>query len=111
MNKLVERAYRKLKVVDMSLHMIVLESMLAPHEITNVTGSAILVVVWGDIRCLSFIALTKTIILSFVFLKLVNEVLVSPCPFNISLIYFFAWKKGVICISCINFDPDCISIL
>jgi len=41
MNKLVERAYRKLKVVDMSLHMIVLESMLAPHEITNVTGSAI----------------------------------------------------------------------
>jgi hypothetical protein len=37
MNKLVERAYKKLKVVDISLHMIVvLKSMLAPHEITNV---------------------------------------------------------------------------
>jgi hypothetical protein len=37
MNKLVERAYRKLKVVEISLHMIVLlKSMLVLHEITNV---------------------------------------------------------------------------
>lgn len=78
-------------------------------------GSAILVVVFGDIRCPSFIALTKTeLFFCFFFLKLVNEILVSPCWMilaPLSLIYFFAWKKGVICITCINFDPDCISSL